>query len=224
MTATGLLCALLTLTAIMEHRLQAAFLWMCLAVFIDAIDGPLARRFRTDLHGRELDGALLDNIVDFLNYTFIPLVLIAHEGWVPGPAWLWVGVPGMASLYAFAHREAKDVDDGFFRGFPSYWNIMSFYVAVELCHWGPWPTVAALWLLALLSVAPVRFVYPNRAPRHRWFFIWGGVLWSLSLVWLLIQWPNISRTTAWISFIYPALYMIWSVVLDRQARRRRAGS
>ncbi len=194
---------------------------MCAAVFIDAIDGPLARRCRTDINAAELDGALLDNIVDFLNYTFIPLALIAYEGWVPDPGWLWVSVPALTSLFAFTHREAKDTDDGFFRGFPSYWNIVAFYVAVEMRLWGQEWTAAMLWVLALLSLMPVRFAYPNRIQHHRWFFLWGGVLWSGWLVWLLTQWPNISRIDAWVSFIYPALYLVLSIALDAKIRAGR---
>ncbi len=220
LTASGVIWALLATRAIFADDLRAAFLWMCLAVAVDAADGPLARAWQVKKLAPGLDGALLDNIVDYLNYTFVPLLLIAHKGWLPEPAWLWVSVPAMASLVAFTHTEAKDSDDGFFRGFPSYWNVVAFYVAVEVHTWGPWAVAGLLLALSVLSVAPVRFAYPNRIQRLRWFFLGGSLAWSMSMVGLAATWPDVPAWAARASLVYPALYGVVSVWVDREARTR----
>ncbi len=129
-TASGALWALLTLEAIFAKNYQIAFVWMFVAVVVDASDGPLARWADVKRHAPKIDGARLDDIIDYLNYTVVPIVLLIHAGWLPDPAWAWAAVPLVASALAFSNTGAKDSGQGFFLGFPSYWNIFAFYVEV----------------------------------------------------------------------------------------------
>src|SRR5437667_7300734 len=65
-----------------------AFVLMLVATLIDATDGPLARlaRVREVLPG--FDGRRLDDLIDFLTYTCLPLLLIWRaELLPPGKEW-----------------------------------------------------------------------------------------------------------------------------------------
>lgn len=216
-TASGLVCAALTAAAIAEAQYQLAFLWMAVAVVVDATDGVLARRLRVKQVLPHVDGARLDDIVDYLNYTFLPLLLLWHAGWLPDPAWLWVSIPLVASALAFCNTGAKDHDDGFFVGFPSYWNMFALYVAVMFPD-SPYVVLVLALLLSVLSVLPVRFVYPNRAARWRPLFLGGGALWLGVLLALVWKYPDVPAWLLGVSLIYPVVYTALSVYLDFTSR------
>ncbi len=149
---------------------------MIVAVLIDATDGTFARKFRVKDVVPHIDGRKLDDIVDYLNYTFLPLLMVGSADWLPSPTWLWASVPLVASVFAFVHTGAKEETNGFFLGFPSYWNVFAFYTAVWLSGFGQGIVLAIALVLSGLSVLPLRFVYPNRAPRWRALFVGGARL------------------------------------------------
>src|SRR3984885_9169859 len=91
-TATGLLFGALIAADIIQHNYRRAFIWMIVTVLIDATDGTFARKVRVKEVVPHIDGRKLDDIVDYLNYTFLPLILIASAGWLPSPTWLWASV------------------------------------------------------------------------------------------------------------------------------------
>ena len=213
-TASGAAVGAWMVAAIMRSDYRAALLLMVVAVVIDAVDGTLARRFHVERVCPEIDGRTLDDIVDYLNYTFIPLLLVCHAGWLPEPVWGWAAVPLMCSLFGFAHQGAKEEQAGFFRGFPSYWNVVVLYIAVWLHKAGPWWVLACVLALSLLTVLPVRFVYPNRPPRWILLFLGGSVLWLVTLLAMIWQYPNVSPSLLTVSLIYPLLYVVLSVYLD----------
>lgn len=109
-TASGALWALLTLDAIMADDYRMAFLWMFVAMFVDSVDGPLARSLDVKRHAPHIDGARLDDVIDYINYTFVPIVLLIHAGWLPDPAPLWAAFPLVASALAFSNTESKDTE------------------------------------------------------------------------------------------------------------------
>lgn len=223
-TATGVLWALLALFAIQRGQFGEAYLWMGVAVVVDSSDGPLARWLEVRRHVPELDGALLDNIVDYLTWTFVPLVMVYQAGWMPGSWWPVLGVAMMSSLYSFSRSDAKQSEKGFFRGFPSYWNFAVFYVDVGVRRLGPEAVAAFLLALSALSFAPVRFVYPNKAARFRRFFIWGS--WVTAPLWfgMFATYPDVPGWMLLLSGIYPALYIVLSLWLDLQDRMQERAS
>ncbi|WP_122261373.1 CDP-alcohol phosphatidyltransferase family protein [Ornithinimicrobium cerasi] len=160
-TALGSVLALL-----MVHLSYAgevtAVLWLFLvAMVVDGTDGFLARRFRVKEVLPGFDGALLDNIVDFITYAFAPMVLLWSAGYLPDG---WLGgvvaaVPVLASCVQFCRTDAK-TEDHFFLGFPSYWNVAAFYLVV--LDAGAPVVTAVLLVLAVLVFVPVRYVYPSR--------------------------------------------------------------
>jgi phosphatidylcholine synthase len=218
-TASGLIPISLATAFVAAGRLREAYLAMFVAVVIDATDGSLARWANVGLHAPWIDGRKLDDIVDYLNYTFLPILLVWHTAWLPQPVWLWCAIPLITSALAFVHDGAKESDRGFFRGFPSYWNIAVFYIDVVFRHAGPWVVLAIMLGLSSLSITPVRFVYPNRPPCWKGFFLGGAAAWGAILLLMLAWYPQIPPWLTGLSLVYPILYALTSFWLDWKDRR-----
>jgi phosphatidylcholine synthase len=222
LTASGVLVAFQAVAEICRADTdpRRVFLWLVLAVVIDAADGPLARRWRVKQTVPHIDGRTIDDIVDYLTFTFIPLVLVWKMGWLPDPAALWIAPGLLASLLGFANVGAKQESDGFFLGFPSYWNIYALYAGIAFHHWGPWVPGVSLLVLAALTVAPVRFIYPNLAPPPWKIPVLGGAIaWMILLVLLLRGYPSPPGALVIASLVYPVFYVALSAHLDRRLRR-----
>lgn len=125
-TGLGLFAGLLALEATFAGEVQRAFTWLAAAAIIDATDGTMARCFELTRWTPQFDGCLLDNIIDYLNYTFIPVIFAYRFELVPPAALPVLGLVLIAAAYGFCNKEAK-TGDGFFTGFPNYWNVMFFY-------------------------------------------------------------------------------------------------
>ncbi|MBK5260192.1 MAG: phosphatidylcholine synthase [Thermoanaerobaculia bacterium] len=223
-TASGLIFALLAAIEICAPHPDAriAFVWLMVAVLIDATDGPLARRFDVKTLVPQIDGRKIDDIVDYLTFTFLPLLLIARMEWVPEPAVLWLAPAMIASVLGFANVAAKDESGGFFLGFPSYWNIVAFYAGIIAQRFGVWPNAFLLLVLAALTVAPIGFIYPNLAPaKWKTLILGGAVLWLVILIAMLWDYPSPPVWLVFVSLIYPAFYTIVSIYEYR--RRKAAG-
>lgn len=223
-TASGVAFAFLAMAEVVQADLDPrwVFAWLTLAVFIDAADGPLARLWDVKLYASRILGATIDLIVDYLTFTFIPLILVWQMNWLPDPDGLWVVLVMVASLFGFANTSAKQAQDGFFLGFPSYWNVVAYYVGlitVEYGAFGSYVSLGAVLALAILTLVPVRFVYPNAAPKPwRAVVTVGGVAWLALLLALLPTFPELPAWggdwVLWVSFIYPAFYFGLSGWLD----------
>ena len=224
LTASGVAFDLLAAALLWAPRpdVRLIFLLLVVPVVIDAADGPLARRFDVKRWAGAVDGRTLDDIVDYLTFTFVPLLLVWRMGWVPRPGWAFVLPALVASLFGFANREAKQEEDGFFRGFPSYWNVYAFYAGLWAERWGPLGPGLLCLALAVLTVAPVRFLYPNRAPSPWHLPLVGGALaWTAVVLALLPAYPRPAPWLVLLSLVYPAFYVVLSLVLDARARRAR---
>lgn len=232
-TATGVAFAFLAAAEIAEGQGPSGvpdpkwvFVWLLIAVVIDATDGPLARRWDVKARAPRIGGDLIDNIVDYLTFTFLPLLLVWRMEWLPPPVGLWVVLAMIVSLLGFANTAAKQVDDGFFRGFPSYWNIVAFYVGLWATNysWGPAVSLVVILVLTVLTVSPVRFIYPNRAPQPwRSIVTWGAVVWTGLLLVMLVSYPDLPDwAEGWLmplSLVYPAFYFGLSFYLDARGRQ-----
>jgi len=196
------------------------FIYLAIAGVVDALDGPMARRWNVLEHAPSIDGAKLDDIIDFLNFTFLPLLLIWRMGWVPEPAVLWILPALVASLFGFTNTRAKQSGDGFFLGFPSYWNLVAFYVGLWAVYFGPGPAGWALLILAALTVLPVRFIYPNQvSAAWRGSVLIGGSVWFAVLLAMLPFYLDVPEWIMWFSLSYPAFYALLSMYLDISQRR-----
>ena len=226
LTASGVVFAFLaaaeTARAVPDARL--VFLWLVIAGFVDAADGPLARRWHVKTMAPRIDGRTIDDIVDYLTFTFLPLLLIWRMGWLPEPGGIWVAPAMVASLLGFANTGAKDESGGFFLGFPSYWNLVAVYAGVFYFEFGPWVNAVMIAALTVLTVLPVRFIYPNLAPPPwRVPVLVGALVWMGLLVAMLPRYPLVPEWLFWLSLVYPVFYTALSLHLDAQARRQRRG-
>ena len=222
LTASGI--AFLFLAAVeiaaADTRAWLVFVYFLGATFTDAIDGPLARRADVKRNAASVDGRTIDDLVDYIGFTFLPLLLIYDQGWLPNDVVAAaVLIPAaIASLLGFAHTHAKDEAAGFFRGFPSYWNIIALYAGLAASLLGPagqWLNAAVVLGLAVMTVSPVWLLYPNLAPRP-----WktpvrlGSYAWALLVIGMLPFFPD--DVPGWVvlaSLIYPAFYLYASLHL-----------
>jgi phosphatidylcholine synthase len=211
-TACGAVLALLATLAVLAGDYRGAFLWLGAQIFIDATDGLLARALRVKERLPHFDGARLDDIVDYLCYVFVPVLLLL-------PRW-GVAVAAMvllSSAYGFSQTAAKiKSTDYFFTGFPSYWNLVALYVFV--LAWPAELNAAILLVFAVLVFVPLRYVYPSRTQTLSGLTNVLGVAWGLLLLWIVWRLPAREAWAIWSSFIFPAYYLLLSIWLDRRSR------
>jgi phosphatidylcholine synthase len=214
-TALGLVAAGLIAVLLVRGDADAfrwSFLLMAAATVVDSTDGTLARKVRIKEVVPGFDGRRLDDIVDFLNYTFLPLLLIWRAGILPAGQEAWLFLPLLASVYGFCQVQAK-TDDGYFLGFPSLWNLVALYLyALPLSGWA---SLAIVIVLALLTFVPIRHLYPSQPGLLNRVSMIAGVLWAplvASLIWTLPggALPRVSESTtrlALVSLLYPLYYL-----------------
>jgi phosphatidylcholine synthase len=220
-TATGTVFAMLTVIAVIEGDTVRA-LWLGLAAMVvDGTDGMLARHLEVKRWVPWFDGALLDNIVDYLTYAFTPMVLLWSTGYLGDgtSATVLAVVPLLASAYQFCRVDAK-TEDHLFLGFPSYWNVVAFYVIVM--DLGPTAVAVLLMVCAALVFIPVGYVYPSRTDTLRRLTLGLTTLWLVSYAVLLTQLPDPSAVWLTISLVYVVYYVALSLHLT--ARRSRSRS
>ena len=212
-TASGALCGLISLGAIARHDAPAAFLWMFLAVAVDATDGFLARGARVAEVLPNIDGRRLDDMVDYFTWVVVPVAFMAAFGVLPAQPVLWA-LPLLASGLGMSNLDAKTEDD-FFLGFPSLWNVVALY----LWFWdGPADVNAGVVaVLALLVMVPTRYIYPSKTPQGRPLTILMMLIWMIQLL-AAFAWPARFGTDLlmWATLIFPVYYLAFSFYLDRK--------
>jgi phosphatidylcholine synthase len=211
-TALGTVVAFFSLLCIEQTNFREAFYLMALAVVIDATDGMLARAARVKELIPWFDGELLDEIVDYFNYVIVPSLFLVRANVLPPQDSLWLAaLPLLSSAYGFCQREAKTADN-FFLGFPSYWNIVVFYLYVLKTPL--WVNAFLIIALSILVFVPIKYVYPSRSPRFRSQINVLGALWGAAMLCLIYQLPNPSRVLLFASLLFPAYYTALSLWLE----------
>ena len=223
-TATGAVLALL-MVHFSYHGKVETVLWLFLvAMVIDGTDGMLARRFRVKAVLPGFDGALLDNIVDYMTYAFAPMVLLWANGYLPDGVLGGVvaAVPLLASCYQFCRSDAK-TDDHFFLGFPSYWNVVAFYAIVAGFDIGL--TTLVIVVCTVLVFVPVKYLYPSRTEKLWYLNMALSVLWMVVYAVIVALMPDQPTWLIVLSLIYPVYYVgvsLWLTVTFRGGDRRPA--
>jgi phosphatidylcholine synthase len=217
-TALGAATALAATLAVFEGDFRQAFLWLAVAVFVDATDGVLARAVRVKERIPWVDGATLDNVVDYLTYVFVPvLIMLRAELWPPAAA-VWLGVAVLvASGYGFSRTDAKgSATDYFFTGFPSYWNVVALYMFAWRLP--PLVNAAVIALLVALVFVPIRYVYPSRTRTWQGATLVLGAVWAIVTAVVVWRLPRVDGPWLWLSLVFPAYYVGLSLWLTlRQA-------
>ena len=211
-TALSAVFGLYTILAIHEQNFRLAFLLMAVTVIIDATDGALARAARVKEILPWFDGSLLDNIVDYLTYVIVPSLFMLRAHLLPEQDAFWLAaIPVLSSAYGFCQRDAKTADH-FFLGFPSYWNIVCFYLYTLKTPL--WINAFVIIALSILVLVPIRFIYPSRSPRFRFQTNVLGGIWGATVLYLIFQVPNTPMNLVLASLLFPAYYTVLSLWLE----------
>jgi phosphatidylcholine synthase len=199
LTATGAVFAMLAMLAAVEQKWSLMFLWLVVAFFVDGIDGPLARKYDVKTNAPIFDGVLLDLIIDYLTYVFVPAYALFKSGLLPGwMGWIAIIIITFTSAMYFADTRMKTKDYSF-SGFPSCWNmvvLVLFALEPNFC--------VSLFVVALLAVVmflPVKFVHPTRTARWRKVTLPMALLWTFFAGW-----------AAWVNF-HPESFAHWGLVI-----------
>ena len=216
-TATGAIWGLLAILAISSEEWLLAFAWMGLAVFVDSFDGIWARRVHVKSMLPHFDGALLDNMIDFLNYVFVPAYFLYTSNLLP-QRYALVGAVLilLASSYQFCQDDAK-TEDHYFKGFPSYWNIMVYYMFIM--GGAPWLNLTVLVILSALVFVPIKYVYPTRTAMHKQLTMTLATLWGVINVLILVRYPQRDSILLWASLLFVVYYCglsFYRMWLDRK--------
>lgn len=224
-TGLGLVCTAAIAVLIVaggDRSFRLAFFLMMVATAIDATDGWLARKARVKEVLPGFDGGALDNFIDIHQYVSLPLLLLWRAGALPGGlAWLLV-LPLAASGYWWSQVDAK-TEDGFFLGFPCYWNIIAFYLYI--LHPAAWVSAALIVTFSLLTFVPTPYLYATRGGPFATLINAGAAVWFVLLGLALLGGDAYGRTLALASLAYPAMYLGLSALCSirrTSSRRTRA--
>lgn len=199
LTATGAVFAMLAMLAAVEEKWSLMFLWLVVAFFVDGIDGPLARKYEVKKNAGEFDGELLDLIIDYLTYVFVPAYALFKSDLLPGwTGWIAIIVITFASAMYFADTRMKTKDNSF-SGFPGCWNM----VVIVLFALTPnfWVMLSLIVVLALAMFLPLKFIHPVRTER------WRNVSLPVALAWTMF-----AGWAAWVDF-HPQSWAHWGLIL-----------
>jgi len=214
-TASGAVLAFAGDWGVVHGSDRLALAAMFAATVVDSTDGVLARRARVKEVLPHIDGARIDDIVDYITFVFLPLLLLEAAGGL----YLWTTLPVAAavllsSMYGFVSPDAKTTDH-FFTGFPSYWNIVVLYLLAFATP--PGVNAGVLLVLSALVFVRIRYVYPSRTPVLRGLTLTLGSAWAAALAVMIVMWPSPPRWLTIGSLAFPVYYLVLSLVLN--ARR-----
>ncbi len=215
-TALGTVLGVEALIAVFRNDYRSAFLLLAVALAIDSSDGALARAMRVKQAIPWIDGELLDNIVDYLNYVVVPVAVFVQPGVLPESCHFVVWTVLVASAYGFCRTDAKGVIEHYFRGFPSYWNVMAFYFVVLATP--RWLNLILVLCAAAMVFVPMRWLYPSRMETMRGPTVALGLVWAALALLIISRLPERSPVLAWVSLFYPVYYTLGSVVFHLRSR------
>jgi len=197
LTASGAVFAMLSMLAAANHQWSLMFLWLVVAFAVDGIDGPLARRFDVKTYAPRFDGVLLDLIIDYLTYVFIPAFALFQSELLPGwTGWVTIIIITFASAMYFCDGNMKTKDKSF-HGFPGCWNMVALVMfAIQPNFWIILTLVIAL---AIAMFLPLKFIHPVRTQR-----------WRLISLPTTLLWISFAGWAAWVDFS-ENLVILWGL-------------
>ena len=221
LSASGAIIAMFALEAIIDGQWERAFFWLGLALIIDGIDGPIARRVGVNLRPR-FSGARIDLIVDYLNYVFVPVIAFVKFAILPPLAsGVLAALILLSSMFHFSDTESKAVDHAFI-GFPAIWNVLVFYLFV----FQPSPiwTTIVIIIFACLTFVPFRWSHPLRNTRFRPLTLSVTFLASCAALWILTEGFLNAPQSAKVVLTLAALYGLILVALNATIWRDYRGN
>ncbi len=178
---------MLAMLAAVEAKWDLMFLWLVVAFAVDGVDGPLARRYEVKKNAPEYDGVMLDLIIDYLTYVFIPAFALFKKGLLDGwTGWICLIVITFTSVIYFVDTRMKTKDNSF-AGFPGCWNMFVLVMFATTPHWGI--ILVLTVLIAASQFTNLKFIHPVRTERWR----------TISLP-IAILWTALGGYAAWVNF------------------------
>ncbi|MBL8583325.1 MAG: phosphatidylcholine/phosphatidylserine synthase [Rhizobiaceae bacterium] len=175
LTASGSFLAFLSLVAASEQRWTAMFWWLGLALFVDGIDGPIARKLQVKEILPTWSGELLDNIIDYVTYVLLPAFALYQRGFMgEGLSFLSAAIIVVTSAIYYADTGMK-TKENFFKGFPVVWNMVVF--ALFVIEPGEWVSFAVVVIAAIFTFLPINFLHPVRVERLRTLNLTMTMVW-----------------------------------------------
>src|SRR5690349_22836337 len=185
--------------------------WMAYTVAVDSVDGTLARAVGVKQVLPFFDGTRLDDLVDYVTYVIVPALFLVHMHLLPQSAAVAVALcPVLASAYQFCRTDAK-TSDHYFTGFPSYWNIVAFYLYTLA-----WPRAVNAAIVVAFSLAvfvPIRYIYPSRTTVLRPLTVGLGLVWGASVIYALLNLDTVPHALVVASLAFPVYYVGLSLIL-----------
>ncbi|MFN3145571.1 MAG: CDP-alcohol phosphatidyltransferase family protein [Paracoccaceae bacterium] len=199
LTATGAVFAMLAMLAATDQQWSIMFLWLVVAFAVDGIDGPLARRYDVKKNAPQYDGVLMDLIIDYLTYVFIPAFALFKSDLLPGwTGWIAIIVITFTSALYFADTRMKTRDNSF-SGFPGCWNMA--VIVIFALKPDFWVILGIVVLLAAAMFTPLKFIHPVRTRR-----------WRLLSLPVALAWTGFAGWAAWVDF-HPQSWAHWGLAV-----------
>ncbi|MFU8862018.1 MAG: CDP-alcohol phosphatidyltransferase family protein [Cyclonatronaceae bacterium] len=213
-TSLGLAAGFMALLAVVEHDWRTAMFWLIAALVIDGVDGTFARLVRVKEVLPRVDGKIIDNVIDFVTYAFIPAVMFYEAALVPG-AWRWALTVMILLVSALYYgRQGMISEDHYFVGFPVLWNLVMFYY-LFVTDFGAAAYILLTLLFAVLHFVPVKVAYPSRNARFRVPTLIVFVVLMATMVLLVYSYPErplwmvVSAYASALYFAVLAVYNTW---------------
>ncbi|MCF2906408.1 phosphatidylcholine synthase [Octadecabacter sp. CECT 8868] len=198
-TATGAVFAMLAMLQAIQKDWAMMFVWLIVAFAVDGVDGPLARHYHVKKHAPQFDGVLLDLIIDYLTYVFIPAYALYASGLMDGwSGWVAIIVITFGSALYFCDTRMKTSDNSF-SGFPGCWNMVILVLFALTPPW--WACLALVAVLAVTMFVPVKFIHPVRTDR------WRAISLPMALAWTVF-----AGVSAWVGF-EPPTPVFWGLMI-----------
>lgn len=199
LTATGAVFAMLAMLAAVDENWSLMFLWLVVAFFVDGIDGPLARHYEVKKNAPQFDGVLLDLIIDYLTYVFVPAYALFKSGLLPGwTGWIAIIVITFGSAMYFADTRMKTKDNSF-SGFPGCWNMVVLVLFALTPNF--WVMLGIIVVLTTAMFIPIKFIHPVRTIR-----------WRMVSLPMTLGWTVFAGWAAWVDF-HPESWALWGLVV-----------
>lgn len=199
LTATGAVFAMLAMLAAVDAKWDLMFLWLVVAFAVDGVDGPLARKYDVKTNAPEFDGVLLDLIIDYLTYVFIPAFALFKSGLMDGwTGWVAIILITFASALYFADTRMKTKDNSF-SGFPGCWNMLVLVIFATQPNF--WVSLALVTVLAVAMFLPLKFIHPVRTERWRKLSLPVALAWTIFAGW-----------AAWVNF-HPDTWAVYGLAI-----------
>jgi len=202
---------MLAMLAAVDQKWSLMFLWLVVAFAVDGIDGPLARKYDVARNAPQIDGVLLDLIIDYLTYVFIPAYALFKSGLLPGwTGWIAIIVITFASAVYFADTRMK-TEDKSFSGFPGCWNMVVLVLFATQPNF--WVILALVGALSVAMFVPLKFIHPVRTKRWRALSLPVALAWTVFAGWA--AWGNFDPASwAHWGLIVTSVYLIFAGIVQ----------